>query len=93
MLQQLSVVPGAGPLIVAPFSPSGAGAPDEAIALVQESLTLFRPLHDKYAIVYVLVPLAAAAVLKGDDLWPHGFWVLKPLLPNVQVSQSPTNRP
>jgi hypothetical protein len=36
---------------------------------VRECLTLFRPLHDKYAIVYVMVPLAAAAVLKGDDLW------------------------
>jgi predicted ATPase/DNA-binding XRE family transcriptional regulator len=42
---------------------------DEAIALVRESLTLFRQLQDKFAIVYVMVPLAAAAVLKGDDLW------------------------
>ena len=42
---------------------------DEAIALVRESLTLFRQLHEKFAIVYVMVPLAAAAVLKGDDLW------------------------
>jgi predicted ATPase/DNA-binding XRE family transcriptional regulator len=45
------------------------GNPDEAIASVRESLTLFRQLHDKYAIVYALVPLAAAAALKGDDLW------------------------
>ena len=45
------------------------GNADEAIALVRESLTLFRQLHDKFAIVYVMVPLAAAAVLKGDDLW------------------------
>jgi predicted ATPase/DNA-binding XRE family transcriptional regulator len=45
------------------------GNPDEAIMLVRESLTLFRQLHDKFAIVYVMVPLAAAAVLKGDDLW------------------------
>lgn len=45
------------------------GKADAAIALVRESLTLFRPLHDKYAIVYVMVPLAAAAVLKGDDAW------------------------
>jgi predicted ATPase len=45
------------------------GNPDEAIALVRESLTLFRQLHDKFAIVYVMVPLAAAAVLKGDELW------------------------
>ncbi|HEX5216620.1 MAG TPA: helix-turn-helix domain-containing protein [Vicinamibacterales bacterium] len=45
------------------------GHADEAIALVRESLTLYRQLQDKYAIVYVMVPLAAAAVLKGDDLW------------------------
>jgi predicted ATPase/transcriptional regulator with XRE-family HTH domain len=45
------------------------GNPDEAIELARESLTLFRQLNDKYAIVYALVPLAAAAALKGDDLW------------------------
>jgi predicted ATPase/DNA-binding XRE family transcriptional regulator len=45
------------------------GNPDEAIALVRESLTLFRQLQDKFAIIYVMVPLAAAAALKGDDLW------------------------
>jgi tetratricopeptide (TPR) repeat protein len=45
------------------------GNPDEAIALVRESLTLFRQVQDKFAIVYVMVPLASAAVLKGDDLW------------------------
>ena len=28
-----------------------------------------RELHDKFAFVYALVPLAAAAVLKGDDAW------------------------
>ena len=45
------------------------GNADEAIALVRESLTLFRQLQDKFAVVYVMVPLAAAAALKGDDLW------------------------
>ena len=45
------------------------GNVDETIALVRECLMLFRPLHDKYAIVYVTIPLAAAAVLKGDDAW------------------------
>lgn len=45
------------------------GDPDEAIASVRESLALFRQVQDKFAIVYVMVPLAAAAVLKGDDLW------------------------
>jgi len=42
---------------------------DEAIVRVRESLTLFREVHDKFAIVYVMIPLAAAAALKGDDLW------------------------
>jgi len=45
------------------------GNPDVAIAAVRESLTLFRQLHDKYAIVYAMVPLAVAAALTGDDLW------------------------
>jgi len=45
------------------------GSPDEAIAWVRESLTHIRTLHDKFAFVYALVPLAAAAVLKGDDAW------------------------
>jgi predicted ATPase/DNA-binding XRE family transcriptional regulator len=45
------------------------GNPDEAIVLVRESLTRIRALHDKFAFVYALVPLAAAAVLKSDDAW------------------------
>ncbi len=45
------------------------GNPDEAIALASESLAFFRQLHDRFAVVYAMVPLAAAAALKGDDLW------------------------
>ncbi len=45
------------------------GSPDEALAFVRESLIHIRTLHDKFAFVYALVPLAAAAVLKGDDAW------------------------
>jgi predicted ATPase/DNA-binding XRE family transcriptional regulator len=45
------------------------GNPDEAIAFVRESLTRIRELHDKFALVYALVPLAAAATHKGDDAW------------------------
>jgi len=45
------------------------GNADEAIGLVRESLTCIRDLQDKFAFVFVLVPLAAAAVLKGDDAW------------------------
>jgi ATP/maltotriose-dependent transcriptional regulator MalT len=44
-------------------------AADHAIALVRESLTRIRDLHDRFAFVYTVVPLAAAAVLKGDDAW------------------------
>ena len=43
--------------------------PDDAIAIVHEALTLIRELHDKFVFVYTLVPLAAAAVLKGYDAW------------------------
>jgi ATP/maltotriose-dependent transcriptional regulator MalT len=45
------------------------GDPTLAIRLVHESLTLIRELHDKFAFVYALVPLAAAAVFKNDDVW------------------------
>ena len=45
------------------------GNPDQAIALVHESLTHIQKLNDKYALVYALVPLAAAAVMKGDAAW------------------------
>ena len=43
--------------------------PDVAIALVRESLAHIRQLHDKFAFVYALVPLFAAAILKGDAAW------------------------
>jgi predicted ATPase/DNA-binding XRE family transcriptional regulator len=42
---------------------------DEAIARVSESLTLIRQLHDQFAFVYALVPLASAAILKDDPGW------------------------
>jgi predicted ATPase/DNA-binding XRE family transcriptional regulator len=45
------------------------GNSDEAITLVRESLTRIRELHDKFALVYELVPLAAAAALKSDGAW------------------------
>jgi tetratricopeptide (TPR) repeat protein len=47
----------------------GRGNADDALALVRESLTRIRDLQDKYALVHALVPLAAAAALKGDDAW------------------------
>jgi hypothetical protein len=45
------------------------GHADDTIAIVREGLTLIRALHDKYAFVHALGPLAAAAVLTGDDAW------------------------
>jgi ATP/maltotriose-dependent transcriptional regulator MalT len=45
------------------------GNADETMALMRESLTRIGELRDKFAFVYALVPLAAAAVLKGDDAW------------------------
>jgi predicted ATPase/DNA-binding XRE family transcriptional regulator len=43
--------------------------PRAAFALARECLTYIRDLHDKFAFVYVMVPLAAAAVLTGDEAW------------------------
>jgi tetratricopeptide (TPR) repeat protein len=45
------------------------GRADEAIALMRESLIHIRNLQDKWAFLYALAPLAAAAALKGDDAW------------------------
>jgi len=45
------------------------GNADEAIGLVREGLTFIRDLQDRYAFAYTLVPLVAAAVLKGNDAW------------------------
>jgi tetratricopeptide (TPR) repeat protein len=45
------------------------GNADEAIASIGESLKRIRDLHDKFAFVYALVPLAAAASIKGDHTW------------------------
>jgi hypothetical protein len=45
------------------------GHADEAISLLRQNLDLIRELNDKFAFVYALVPLAAAAALKGDDIW------------------------
>jgi len=45
------------------------GNADEAVALVRESLVPIRELHDKFAFVHTLVPLAAAVALQGEDVW------------------------
>ena len=70
-----SVLPRAGPwywslvLSVRAILAVRRGNADTAIVLVRETLTRIRELHDKFAFVHALVPLAAAAALKGDDVW------------------------
>jgi len=65
----------AGPWFLAPVRCYQAtlalqrGNTDEAIALTRESLIDIRLLQDKYAYVYALIPLARAALLKGDAPW------------------------
>jgi ATP/maltotriose-dependent transcriptional regulator MalT len=45
------------------------GNADESIAIVRESLTLIRGLHENHAFVFALGPLAVAVMLKGDEAW------------------------
>jgi predicted ATPase/transcriptional regulator with XRE-family HTH domain len=45
------------------------GDADAAIGYVRETVTCSRQLHDRFAFVYALIPLAAAAALRGDDVW------------------------
>jgi predicted ATPase/DNA-binding XRE family transcriptional regulator len=45
------------------------GDADATIAFVQESLRCSRRVRDRFAFVYALIPLAAAAELKGNDAW------------------------
>lgn len=45
------------------------GHADAAIGLVREGLLRIRALNDRFSLMYSLVPLAAAAVLKGNDAW------------------------
>jgi tetratricopeptide (TPR) repeat protein len=45
------------------------GDADAALAFARDSLTTIRDVHDRFASVYTMLPLAAAAVLAGDDAW------------------------
>ena len=55
------------PLYIHAIAAVQRGDADAAIALVHESLLCSRHLRDRFAFVYALVPLAAAAELKGMD--------------------------
>jgi non-specific serine/threonine protein kinase len=75
LAEAAAVLRQAGPWFLAPVLCFQAvlavqrGDADHAIALMRESLSHIRALHDKFAFVYALVPLAAAAVLQGDHAW------------------------
>ena len=45
------------------------GHVEAAIEFVRDSLHCSRQLQDKFAFIYALIPLAAAASLKNDDAW------------------------
>jgi ATP/maltotriose-dependent transcriptional regulator MalT len=70
-----SVLPHTGPwflaraLFVRAILAVRRGKAHEAMALVRDSLTRIRDLQDKFLFMYALVPLAAAALLKGDAAW------------------------
>ena len=75
LVEATSVLRLAGPWFLTPVMYLRAilavrrGNADGAIALLRESLTHIRELQDKFAFVYAMVALAAAAVLKGDEAW------------------------
>jgi len=57
------------PLYIRAIAAVQRGDADGTIALVQESLLCSRQVRDRFAFIYALVPLAAAAGLKGMDAW------------------------
>jgi hypothetical protein len=73
LAEATSVLQNAGPWFLMPVLYVRAiravrrGDADEGLALLHENLNRIRDLHDKFAFVYALIPLAVAAALKGDD--------------------------
>jgi len=57
------------PLYIHAIAAVQRGDADATIALVHESLLCSRRVRDRFAFVYALIPLAAAARLKGNDAW------------------------
>jgi tetratricopeptide (TPR) repeat protein len=73
LAEATSVLRNAGPWFLMPVLYVRAiravrkGDADEGLALLHENLNRIRELHDKFAFVYALIPLAVVATLKGDD--------------------------
>jgi predicted ATPase/DNA-binding XRE family transcriptional regulator len=57
------------PLYIHAIAAVQRGDANATIALVHESLLCSRQVRDKFALVFALLPLAAAAALKGKDAW------------------------
>ena len=57
------------PLYIHAIAAVQRGDADRAIACVHESLVCSRRLRDRFAFIYALIPLAAAAGLKDNDVW------------------------
>jgi predicted ATPase/DNA-binding XRE family transcriptional regulator len=57
------------PLYVRAILSVRRGDADQAISFVRETLTCSWALRDKFAFVYALAPLAAAAILKREHVW------------------------
>ena len=70
-----SVLREAGPWFLTPVlcyrgvAAASRGEADLAISLMKESLGYIRVLNDRFSFVHALLPLAAGAMLKGDDEW------------------------
>jgi ATP/maltotriose-dependent transcriptional regulator MalT len=69
----VSVLRDAGPwflslgLYIRAFLAVRRGNAVQATAITRENLTRLRDLQDKFSFLYALVPLAAAAALKGNE--------------------------
>src|SRR4029453_6012114 len=57
------------PLYIHAIAAVQRGDADATIAFVHESLLCSRRVRDRFAFVFALIPLAAAAELKGNDAW------------------------
>ena len=55
--------------ISGPILPCSEDRPTRPLNTSAKVSICSRALHDKFAFVYALTPLAAAAALKGDDTW------------------------
>ena len=95
LLDDATLVLRAGPwflsLALSSCHPCGAaGERRRSIALCAKVSRSSAELHDNFAFVYALVPLAAAAASRAMRPGRRGFWALATRLPNGRVRQLST---